>query len=159
MKIIKHIYIFLFLATTTACGNDLLPFGQYRIDWDQHNADLHGQTVSFNQPMSYILLNDEHIIDFRIEVIEIGRLLRKTDNNLGGIKAKAEYKREEIRRNMKFKIKASYWYRRGSLDLNGDRHYIVVSDENNVQSTIGSWELSSSDRQDLIKYKEIGRYK
>jgi len=62
---------------------------------------------------------------------------------------------------MAFTIKATYWYRRDwfNRDLLGDMMSLVVVDENGIESIMLFTKFSYSDRPELIKLENEGRFK
>ena len=148
-----------FLALFTslaACSQSHIPLGEYRIEWEEFNSKLHGQTVIFNKPMSYAHFEAEDInYGWRKEYIEIGRMLWRSNSD--GISV---YEPKLVKDGMEFIVKASFWHRVDwfSRDINGDIHKILLIDENGIESTISFIGLADSNRADLMVFKNQGKY-
>lgn len=146
-----------------ACSENHIPLGEYRIEWDNNDPNLHGQKVHFKMPMSYVLLENKHLGDYRKEEIAIGRLIQSEDEVFepGGA-AKNGYSSEQIKDGIEFTIKASYWYRRDwfERELNGDIRYVVFIDKNGVES-VSDFIIFKlySDRPEFTDLKNEGRFK
>lgn len=163
-KIIQaFITVVILLVSLSACSEDYIPLGEYRIEWDDFDPKLHGQVVRFNVPMSYVLLEDSHIGDYIREDVEIGRVLLSEDSVIGpGGAIRRGYLTQQVDDGMAFTIKASYWHRRDwfERELSGDMRRLVLIDGTGIESTtLFSTLLLYSDKPELDKYSEEGRFK
>lgn len=163
MKTITKLFIVVTLISLslTACGEDYIPLGEYRIEWDEHNPDLHGQKLHFNVPMVYVVLEEKHIGDYKKEEVEIGRVMRSEESSLepGGA-VKKGYLTEPIAEDMEFTVKSSYWIRRDwfERELNHDMHMLVLSDEYGFETIcLFIYVQLDSNRPELVKFEGMGR--
>ncbi len=148
------------LPSLTSCGE--IPLGEYRIEWDKHDPKLHGQVVHLKVPMSYVLLEEKHIGDYSKEEVAIGRMLESEEAVFepGGY-AKRGHLSQQVKNGMVFTIKATFWYRRDwfNRDLLGDRRCLVLLDENERESIMSFYDFNISDRPELTKLRDEGRFK
>ena len=148
------------LPSLTSCSE--IPLGEYRIEWDKHDPKLHGQVVHFKVPMSYVLLEEKHIGDYPKEDIAIGRLLESEEAVfMPGGYAKMGHLSQQVKDGMAFTIKATFWYRRDwfNRDLLGDMRQLVLVDENGIESIMSFYDFNISDRPELAKLRDEGRFK
>ena len=145
------------LASLSACGGQRIPYGEYRIEWDEYDPRLHGQVVIFNQPIKYHVFGpkDEEA-GWKKEFVEIGRLLRYTNMD-----SSTFYEPESITDGMLFTIKGSFWIRKDwfNRDLHGDTHYLLMADENSIESVAYFTSLTRSNRPALANLEDEGRFR
>ena len=145
------------LASLAACSQNHIPLGEYRIEWEEFNSKLHGQTVIFNKPMSYAHFEAEDInYGWKKEYIEIGRMLRRSNSD--GLSV---YEPESIRNRMEFIVKGSFWYRANWFDkgfLDDDFHNLLMIDEDGIESIVSFIGLADSNRTDLMVFESYGQY-
>jgi hypothetical protein len=157
----SYIAIFLFIFPSLTSCNDI-PYGKYRIEWDEYDPSLHGQTVHFLKPMRYVFLEERHIGEYPKEDVEIGRILTTEEMVFepGGY-AKTGYVSEPIKDGMEFTVKTSYWYRRDwfERELVGDKRYLIMEDELGRKSVMLFGTFISSDKPELYKLRDEGRLK
>ena len=150
-------FTLIMLVSLTACSEQHIPLGEYRIEWDEHNPKLHGQVVMFNEPMAYDVFGPKDLANWKKEFIEIGRFLQSARRD-----SMTSYKREPVIDGMLFKVKGSFWIRNDWFvrDTQGDTRYLLMADENGIESVASFSRLAiSSNRKDLVSMEDEGRFK
>ncbi len=78
-------FILIMLVSLTACSEQHIPLGEYRIEWDEHKSKLHGQVVIFNEPMSYAVFGPKDLnAGWKKEFVDIGRFLQSARRDKRG---------------------------------------------------------------------------
>ena len=145
------------LVFLSACSGNHIPLGEYRIEWDEYDPRLHGQVVIFDEPMMYDVFGPkDRDAGWKNEFVEIGRLLKYTD-----IDSSTFYEPEHITDGTLFTIKGSFWLRKDWLtrELNGDTHFLLLTDENGTESVAFFTSLANSNQPDLAYMENDGRFK
>lgn len=142
------------LTSLTACSQAHIPLGGYRIQNDKFDTRLHGQEIYFTKSMSYARLVEKDIkAGWVKEIVEVGRYLQKS-----GPDGLSPYilEPEEIKDGTKFTIQSSFWHKKDwfESDLNGNIHYLLMIDENGVESVTSFTTLRLSSRKELKAFRE-----
>lgn len=129
--------------------------GDWEIEYDEYDPRIHGQVIRFNEPMAYVFLTEEQINEFTPEDIGPGRWLLDLDS---AEEWKHRYKYEAVS-DQDFTIIKSYWIR---VDLYtkafvGDKHRIVLQDEDGIVSFITPIDLKFTNKNGLYAISEEGR--
>ena len=150
-------FVLIMLVSLAACSEQHIPLGEYRIEWDEPNPKLHGQVVIFNDPMVYDVFGPKDLKAWKKEFVEIGRFLKPANSERATL-----CKRETIIDGILFKVKGSFWVRNDWFvrDVHGDTRYLLLVDEQDVESIMSFYVLSlSSNRNDLFDMRDEGKLK
>lgn len=129
-----------------ASGDEHIPLGEHRVEWEPNDPALHGQVIRFLEPMVYVLLDQQNIGEFLKEEVEIGRFVFSKESAIAFSKVYLSQVTEDLDSDRWFTIKATYWHRRDWSDI----RKIVLEDDRGIRSTATFAILNSSDRKDFF---------
>lgn len=129
LNVLFHLIFIIQLILLSGCGKEP---NDWEIEYDEYIPGFHGESVRFNKPMVYVLINS-HDKDYIPIQIKIGKKLTAK-------RTLRAYKKEIDSMNLNndelFVITSSFWVRKDwwSNIFSPDWHIVIFKDSNGIES-------------------------